>query len=104
MSALSVGVAIAVGACGQSDGEGGSTMPRVPSNALVTLASSTTTTIPTSYVIQEGDTLSAIAARFHVDVNALATLNGIVNPDDIEAGQTLQLPPASPTTTTTVGA
>jgi hypothetical protein len=81
MSALSVGVAIAVGACGQSDGEGGSTMPRVPSNALVTLASSTTTTI-----------------------NALATLNGIVNPDDIEAGQTLQLPPASPTTTTTVGA
>lgn len=98
---LLAGLALVLVACGNAAGETGPTTPRISSNVLVTVAPTTTTTIPTSYVVQEGDTLSAIAERFHVDINELAALNAIANPDDIEAGQTLNLPLASATTTTT---
>ena len=45
-----------------------------------------------TYVIQPGDTLSGIAARYGTTVSALAALNGISNPDKIYAGNTLKVP------------
>ncbi len=45
-----------------------------------------------SYVIQPGDTLGALAARYGTTVQELAALNGIQNPDLIYAGATLRLP------------
>ncbi len=50
----------------------------------------------TTYRIKSGDTLSAIAARFHTSVSALAHLNHLANPNLISAGRTLQLPGHSP--------
>jgi LysM repeat protein len=46
----------------------------------------------TSYVVQSGDTLSAIAARYGTTVNELVSLNGLMNPNLIYVGQVLQLP------------
>ena len=46
----------------------------------------------TSYVVQRGDTLSAIARRYGITVQEIATANNIVNPDLIFAGQTLIIP------------
>jgi len=51
----------------------------------------------TEYRIQSGDTLSAIARRYHVTVSALAQLNGISDANRIQAGQVLQIPKARPT-------
>ena len=45
-----------------------------------------------TYVVQPGDTLSAIASRFHTTVYTLAQLNGIVNVNQIRWGQVLRLP------------
>lgn len=45
-----------------------------------------------TYKIQSGDTLSALAARFNTSVGKLARLNNIANPDLIYAGRTLRLP------------
>lgn len=45
-----------------------------------------------SYQIRSGDTLSGIAARYHTTVAALASLNGIKNPNLIYAGASLRLP------------
>ncbi len=45
-----------------------------------------------SYRIQLGDTLSDIAARFGTDVDTLARMNGISNPNRIYAGQTISVP------------
>src|SRR5687767_11274506 len=44
-----------------------------------------------TYRIQSGDTLGALATRFNTTVNALAQQNGIANPNLIYAGQVLQV-------------
>jgi rare lipoprotein A len=42
-----------------------------------------------TYVVQQGDTLSSIAAQLGTTVEDLAASNGLANPDLIYAGQTL---------------
>ena len=49
-----------------------------------------------SVQVQPGDTLSAIAARYHTTVAALAAANGISNPNLVIAGTTLQIPGSAP--------
>src|SRR5579859_1968014 len=54
-----------------------------------------------SYAVQAGDNLSTIAARYGVDVHALAQANGIANPNLLFSGQVLTIPgkgaqPAAP--------
>ncbi|MCL5962496.1 MAG: LysM domain-containing protein, partial [Chloroflexi bacterium] len=49
-----------------------------------------------TYVVQSGDSLSSIAARFSSSVEAIAAANNIANPDLIFAGKTLQIPSAAP--------
>ena len=45
-----------------------------------------------TYRIRQGDTLSAIAARFKTSVSELARTNKIANPNLIFAGKTLRVP------------
>ena len=58
---------------------------------------------PTTYTVQSGDSLSAIAARYGTTVEALAAANGISDPNLIEVGQVLTIPTGqttAPDTTT----
>jgi len=54
--------------------------------------------VPTStppqktYVVKQGDTLSSIARQFGVTVDALAQINHIANPDQLQVGQKLIIP------------
>lgn len=45
-----------------------------------------------TYVVQEGDSLSEIAGRFNVSLDAIMEANGIANPDSLRQGQTLVIP------------
>src|SRR5687768_8880613 len=45
-----------------------------------------------THVVQLGETLSAIAARYRVSVNALVQANRLANPNRIEVGQRLVIP------------
>ena len=45
-----------------------------------------------TYTVQRGDTLSGIAIRFGTTVAALATANGLANPNAIQVGQVLTIP------------
>jgi LysM repeat protein len=45
-----------------------------------------------TYVVQPGDTLSGIAARFHTSVTAIANLNHISDPSKLRVGQVLLIP------------
>ncbi len=49
-----------------------------------------TSTSSGTYVVKEGDTLSAIAFRLRTTVNRLAKANNIVNPDRISIGQVIK--------------
>jgi murein DD-endopeptidase MepM/ murein hydrolase activator NlpD len=51
---------------------------------------------PPVYVVQPGDTLSAIADRFATTVEALVAANDIADPSLIEVGQKLVIPTAHP--------
>lgn len=44
-----------------------------------------------TYTVQSGDTLSEIAQKFGMSTNALASLNGISNPNVISIGQVLKV-------------
>ncbi len=47
----------------------------------------------TTYVVQPGDTLTIIAQRFNVTLEALVQANDIKDPDRVEVGQALIIPP-----------
>lgn len=49
-------------------------------------------TAEVTYTVKSGDTLSAIAKKYDTTVMALATENGIVNPNRIYVGQKLKIP------------
>lgn len=63
------------------------------------------------YVVQNGDTLSSLAAEFGTTVEELMAANGLIDADAIQVGQTLLIPslinsnllPDKPLTPTTTG-
>lgn len=83
-------VAFAAG-CGTTDEASRQTLPPI---RTTTSTSTTSTTIANDrfYTIQRGDTLAVIAAEFQVTVQSIVELNGLDNPDDIQAGQTIEIP------------
>ena len=74
----------------------GSTAPPLPpvspTATPTAVATATPSPIPQTYTVQIGDTLRDIAARFDVTVEDLAVKNGILDPNNIFAGQKLDLP------------
>lgn len=100
---------VAVG-CGTTDPASQERLP--PIRTTLATTSTTSTSIPEGqrfYTVKRGDTLAAIAASLLVTVISIVELNGLDNPDDIQAGQTLEIPsgivvidelPTPPTLTT----
>ena len=105
---MRIGALLALGsvgvfaACGSSNDKAAGTLPPIATTTTTTTMPPTTTTIPSSYVIQRGDSLFGIANMFGISTAELAAYNGIANPDDIQAGQTLRIPQPGETTTSTV--
>lgn len=111
LTALFVALPVAGASCGDDEAAGG-TLPPIATTTTTTIPVTTTTEwVPQTYVIQPGDRLQDIADKYGVDAGQLALLNGITNPDRIEAGDELEIPPpttpsttTSTTTTTTIAA
>jgi LysM repeat protein len=58
----------------------------------VPTASPTPAPTPHTYIVQQGDTLNAIAARFGTTAQAIAAANGISVSDTLDVGQVLVIP------------
>jgi LysM repeat protein len=101
--------AVAVAGCGTTDKASRETLPPIRTTIAITTTTSTTVAPGQQfYVIKPGDTLGMIAASLNVTVQSIVDLNGLANPDDIQAGQTIEIPsgitviddlPVAPTTT-----
>lgn len=94
-------------ACGGDASSSVETLPLLVAETITPVPLETTTTLsanPEFYTIQQGDTLSAIAAAFGVSVEDIVALNSLDNADAIQAGQKLSIPTnaVAPTTTTAV--
>ena len=84
-----------------TDGGGGS--KNTDAGGEVTIVSTTTTVasgstvpyVPIQYTVQPGESLFAIAQRLNISAPALVELNKIKNPDRVDAGTVLLLPPAT---------
>lgn len=101
-------------ACG-GGGDSVDTLPVITAQSAATtvatpaVESSTTVAQQAEYyTIQQGDTLFGIAEAFGVTMDELISFNAIADPDAIQAGQRIQIPPGgtpptptAPTTTTT---
>ncbi len=83
-------------------------MPRVSCTLVATLVATATLGLaspgaaappgPGTVVVRRGDTLSEIAARAGVSTAALASANGLTNPDHLVAGRELVVPSVPSTT------
>ena len=96
-----------------SQGTGGGSVIETPANAVnmgevqltqnpqPTPTPNPTIVLPTpraetlSYIVKAGDTLRKIARQFQVSMVRITTLNGISNPNLIDVGQVLLIPPPS---------
>jgi LysM repeat protein len=65
----------------------------VETTVPVTVESTTTVPYdPVYYTVQKGDTLFRIAEKHAVSMEEVMRLNGITNPDKVDAGRVLELP------------
>jgi LysM repeat protein len=70
------------------------TTTAVPTTTITLPGSATTTTAPANaqhYVIQSGDTLGSIAARYNTTVDELMTLNPGVDPSMLQPGERIRV-------------
>lgn len=91
---------VAIVACGGTDGPaadlaGGPTLPPIVTTSTVVVTVPAETTLPRFYEVQRGDTLTEIAVAFGLPVQAIMELNGLTDPNALQAGQILTLPPRS---------
>jgi LysM repeat protein len=97
--ALTATLLVAVAACG---GGGNQKPTSTPNDVLSIVTPTPGTPVPvtptpggqagTTYTVREGDSLSAIAARFGVSEEAIQRANDIDDPNSIYAGQELIIP------------
>jgi LysM repeat protein len=90
-----VGIVTVFSACGGDKTTSVETLPVMVAESTTSIPLETTTTLsanPEYYTIQQGDTLSAIAASFGVTVADIVAANGLPNADAIQAGQKLAIP------------
>lgn len=110
--AAAVAVGAALAACGDDTPRATGTLPPIATTSTTTTVLVTTTTVQQFYEVQSGDSLFLIAERFGVEIDDLMRVNGLTDPDYIEAGQVLEIPPrravvdtlpATTSTSTTIG-
>jgi LysM repeat protein len=91
-SVATCGLVIGLVACDDDDAGQTATLPPILTTTTTTTIPASTTTQPRFYEVQEGDTLTGIAATFRLPIRAIMRMNGITDQNAIYAGQLLELP------------
>jgi LysM repeat protein len=108
LSVTAIALAIGIPACGADDGAAADeVLPPIRTTTTTTTTSTTISTDRKFYTVKRGEYLSIIAESFGVPVQAIVDLNGLADANDIQAGQTIEIPTGVvlienlPSTTTT---
>ena len=94
-SLLAVPCLLVAAGCGSGPATPSRETPLPPLPSVTTTLAPTTTRVP-FYDVQQGDNLQGIADRLGIAMADLAAANGITDPNKIQAGQRLTVPPAAP--------
>jgi LysM repeat protein len=95
----------ALAGCSQLTGDDAAdTTITLPPLTTATTVAATTTTFPTAYVVQEGDTLDGIAEKLGLRLVDLVAANPTINPDVIQPGWIIAVPPPTSIPVTTLDA
>ena len=97
---LTVTAVLIVGAlvgasCGNDELSDDPLPPMYTTTTSTTIITTTTEYIAPVYVVQPGDLLANIARSWGVDMDELMALNEITDPNHIEVGQELDIPPST---------
>ena len=93
LSATALALLIAVTACGTGDdGSADEILPPIRTTTTTTTTSTTISTDRKFYTVKKGEFLSLIADSFGVTVQSIVDLNGLADANDIQAGQTIEIP------------
>ncbi len=95
-----VAIGTVVVACASNDTASLETLPPVRTTTSTTTTTTPPTTRPETYEIKPGEGLFTVAEKFGIGLAVLAAYNGIDNPDYVQAGQVIMLPPVDGVTTT----
>lgn len=88
-------VALVGASCGGDELSDAALPPMYTTTTSTTSLTTTTVAGQGLYAIAPGDQLGNIAAGWNVDMQELMDLNGITNPDKIQVGQVLNIPPST---------
>jgi LysM domain-containing protein len=90
---LAVPCLLVAAGCGSGPATPSRETPLPPLPSVTTTLAPTTTRVP-FYDVQQGDTLQGISGKLGIAIAELAAANGITDPNKIQAGQRLTVPPA----------
>jgi LysM repeat protein len=95
-----IGSMLLLASCGGGGSDAGDEPSPTVAAASQTPAAATATPAgctPLVYVVQAGDTLSAIAAAHNLDLQAIIDANELGNPNSLSIGQLIEIPCAEAT-------
>ncbi|MGE0028603.1 MAG: LysM peptidoglycan-binding domain-containing protein, partial [Thermoleophilia bacterium] len=72
------------------------TVPSGGGGAMTPVSTGSSSSGGGTYTVRSGDTLAAVAGRYGTSADALATLNGIADPNVLSAGRVLRVPGSLP--------
>jgi LysM repeat protein len=97
-----VALAVVAGCSDDDDPTARATLPPIETTTTVPTTIPSTTTQPRFYEVQQGDTLTEIAVAYGLPIALIMEKNGIVDANQIYAGQILELPLASEVVSTSL--
>lgn len=83
---------VVIAACGTGDPDAWTTLPPIQTTTTIATTSTTISEDRIFYVIKPGESLSVIAQSFGVTVESIVELNELSDPNNIAAGQTIEIP------------
>lgn len=87
--------AVVSSSLGGDDGSTATTTTSTSTSTTVPASTTTTSAPPSEYKVMPGESVFSIAQKFNLDMQEIIDINGLDDPDKVNAGDVLKLPSAT---------